>query len=487
MSLYLIVYPLLVAAVLAFQPYGVEKNNLSDNLTLNLALGSSNVLRYTIALVLLTIDPSGGMEYDVSPMLGGTTIVFGYDYTSALLVSLSCFLVEPMVLALSNTEHNSQKAQLALVFIATALINAAFTTTDYIVFYVAFEAVLMPLYVMVGLYGGSPTRVRSALLLFLYTLAGSLFMLLGLLSLYSHTGTTDMTVLQNISLDPSVQQYLFVCFGLALLVKTPVVPFHIWLPRAHADAPLPGSMLLAGTVLKLATYGVYRLVLPVLPDACDYFAPLVQTLAVVSLIYSSLATLRSVDTKQVIAYSSVGHMAVVVLGLFSNSVIGISGALLLSLAHGLISPALFVLVGGVLYDRYHTRSITYYRGMASVMPVFTVVFFFAILANMGTPLTANWVGEFMALAGVMEQSFLACVLGATGITFSAAYSVWLWSRISAGTLSPYLSVAGDLTRVEAMTVIPLIVITLVLGIIPGVLLSGLEYEASLLLYNVPAV
>ena len=487
MIMYLIAYPIITAIYLAWQPTeGGANPEQATGITLTMAMASSQTLRYMVCLMLLATDPWGAMEYH--EFIGiGAPLLFGVDYTSMLLVTLSCFLVEPMVLALADTPHASQKAQLALVFLATALINAAFTTTDYIVFYVAFEAVLMPLYVMVGLYGGSPTRVRSALLLFLYTLAGSLFMLLGILGLYSHTGTTDMTVLHHVSLDPAVQRYLFVCFGLALMVKTPIVPFHIWLPRAHADAPLPGSMLLAGTVLKLATYGVYRLVLPVLPDACDYYAPLVQTLAVVSLIYSSLATLRSVDTKQLIAYSSVGHMAVVVLGLFSNSVIGISGALLLSLAHGLISPALFVMVGGVLYNRYHTRSISYYRGMASVMPVFTVVFFFAICANMGVPLSVNWVGEFMALAGVMEQSFLACALGATGIVLSACYSTWLWARISAGTLSPYLTIAGDLTRTEAMTVLPLIIMTLFLGVIPGVLLSGLEVEASALLYSVPTV
>ena len=405
------------------------------------------------------------------------------DYTSLLLVILSCFLIEPMLLTLSKTSAINQKIQIILIFISTGLINAAFLATDYIVFYVAFEAVLMPLFIMVGQYGGSPTKERSALLLFLYTLSGSLFMLLGLVGLYTHTGTTDILILQNITLDSEVQRYLFICFGLALLVKTPIVPFHIWLPRAHADAPLAGSILLAGTVLKLATYAIYRLVLPLLPDACDYFAPLVQTIAIISLIYSSLATIRAVDTKQAVAYSSVGHMAVVVLGLFSNSVTGITGAIVLSLAHGLISPALFALVGGVLYNRYHTRAILYYRGIVTIMPLFSIVFFLAILANMGVPLSINWVGEFLALAGVMEQSFLACALGATGIVLSATYSTWLWARISTGSLSAYIYKTEDITYTEIIIVLPFIIVTLLLGIVPNILLSGLEVNAEALLYS----
>lgn len=443
-------------------------------------------------LIISTLIRVGGLIYflDTNPCDimftpdEGIPYVGITDYTSFLLVILSCFLIEPMLLTLSKTSATIQKMQIIMIFVSTGLINAAFLAADYIVFYVAFEAVLMPLFIMVGQFGGSPIKERSALLLFLYTLSGSLFMLLGLVGLYTHTGTTDILVLHNITLSNEVQRYLFICFGLALLVKTPIVPFHIWLPRAHADAPLAGSILLAGTVLKLATYAIYRLVLPILPDACDYFAPLVQTIAIISLIYSSLTTIRAVDTKQAVAYSSVGHMAVVVLGLFSNSVAGITGAIVLSLAHGFISPALFALVGGVLYDRYHTRAILYYRGIVTIMPVFSIVFFLAILANMGVPLSINWVGEFLALAGVMEQSFLACALGATGIVLSATYSTWLWARISTGSRSAYITQTNDINYTEIIIVIPFIIVTLLLGIVPNFLLSGLEVNAISLLYSI---
>jgi NADH-ubiquinone oxidoreductase chain 4 len=248
-------------------------------------------------------------------------------------------------------------------------------------------------------------------------------MLLAILEIRVQAGTTDFTAITIVDISSEAQRTLWLGFWIALITKTPIVPLHIWLPRAHADAPL--AMLLAGVVLKLATYGFYRVLLTMLPDATSYFTPLVQVLAVISLIYASLATIRQVDIKALVAYSSVAHIAVVVLGLFSNTLLGIQGALLLSLAHGVVSPALFMLVGGVLYDRYHTRTIRYYRGLIVLMPLFATLFFIATSANMGVPLSGNWLAEVISLAGAFQRSPLAGVLGATGIVFSACYSIWL--------------------------------------------------------------
>lgn len=248
-------------------------------------------------------------------------------------------------------------------------------------------------------------------------------MLLAILTIYRHCGTTDLTVLSLTDLDPQSQRVLWLCFFVALAVKTPLVPFHIWLPRAHAEAPLAGSMVLAGTVLKLSTYGFLRLVLPLLPDATAYYTPLVQTVCLVTLVYSSLATMRQSDFKALVAYSSVAHMAVITLGIISNTVIGIEGGILFSLAHGVVSPALFIIVGGVLYDRYHTRIIMSYRGLAQCMPILASLFFIATAANMGVPLSLNWLGELLSLAGVYEQSALVGILGASSILLSAGYSI----------------------------------------------------------------
>jgi NADH-ubiquinone oxidoreductase chain 4 len=416
--------------------------------------------------------------------VGFAAIHLGVDGLSVYYLVLTGLLTPICLLASWSNVTHGVRLYNALQLITCGLLLAVFVQLDMLLFYVSFEAVLIPLFFVVGRWGGSPSRVRSAMLLFLYTLGGSLFMLLAIVGLYGHTGTLDMTILHNISIDPIVQRLLWLSFGIALAIKTPVVPVHVWLPRAHADAPLAGSMVLAGTVLKLATYGVLRIMVPILPDASFYYGPLVQTVAVVSIIYSSLATLRQSDFKALVAYSSVAHMGVVLVGLFSNTVLGITGGIFLSLAHGLVSPALFMLVGGVLYDRFHSRSISYYRGLASLMPLFSIVFFIMTCANMGTPMTMNWVGEFMALAGTYQSSVVAGILASTGIVLSACYSIWLWGRLNAGSYSPYLSSTVDLTRREWAVLLPLLVLTIVLGVVPGVLLDSIGSSVSALIYEV---
>lgn len=413
---------------------------------------------------------------------GFASIHLGVDSLSLYYVILTGLLTPICILASwANVTHNV-RTYFALQLLTCSILLAVFLQLDLLLFYVSFEAVLIPLFFIVAGWGGSPSRIRSAILLFLYTLGGSLFILLAIIGIYGHTGTLDFTILQNIEIDPKVQRILWIGFAIALAVKTPVVPFHIWLPRAHADAPLAGSIVLAGTVLKLATYGILRVLITILPDASYYFSPLVQLIAVVSIVYSSLATMRQSDFKALIAYSSVAHMGVVVLGLFSNNVLGITGAIYLSLAHGLVSPALFILVGGVLYDRFHNRSIFYYRGLASLIPVFSIVFFIMTCANIGTPLTMNWIGEFIALAGVYQSSILAGILGSTGIVLSACYSIWLWGRLNAGTFSPYLHNPVDLTRREWAVLFPLLLLTIVFGIAPSLLLDNIGNYVSEIVY-----
>lgn len=416
--------------------------------------------------------------------VGFASIHLGIDGLSVYYVVLTGILTPICILASWSNITHSIRQFFALQLITCSLLLSVFMQLDLLLFYVSFEAVLVPLFFTVGMWGGSTTRVRSAVLLFLYTLGGSLFMLLAILGLYAHTGTLDLTVLHSISIDAGVQRVLWICFAVALAVKTPVVPVHVWLPRAHADAPLAGSMVLAGTVLKLATYGVLRVLLPIMPDACDYYGPLALTVGIISLVYSSLATMRQVDVKSLVAYSSVAHMAVVVLGLWSNTLIGITGAIYLSLAHGFVSPALFMLVGGVLYDRFHTRSIRYYRGLAQIMPVWSITMFIAVLANMGTPLTMNWVGEFMALAGVYQNTPTVGVLASLGIVFSACYSVWLFGRMNTGSYGGYLSFTVDLTRREFAVLLPLLTLTLLLGVVPTVVLDDLNTAVTALLYLV---
>jgi len=307
-------------------------------------------------------------------------------------------------------------------------------------------------------------------------------MLLAIMVIYYNVGSTDFTMisLSDISLDG--QKLLWLALFLSMAVKTPLAPFHMWLPRAHAEAPLAGSIILAGLILKLATYGYLRILINFMPDATAYFSPLVQTIAVITLIYSSLATLRQTDFKALVAYSSIGHMAVVVLGLFSNTIIGIEGAIALSIAHGVISPAMFILVGGVLYDRFHTRVIRYYRGVTVYMPVFSALFFVTTAFNMAVPLSLNWIGEFMSLAGIFQTSPLIGLLGASSIVLSACYSIYLYNRISFGAYSRYLSYTTDITRREFMLMLPLLFVALAFGIIPNVILGDLHVAVTQLLY-----
>jgi NADH-ubiquinone oxidoreductase chain 4 len=437
-----------------------------------------------LSYVVWAIFDTGTVGYQLTSYahVGFASIHLGVDGLSLYYILLSTTLTPICLLASWLNVTHSVRLYNVMQLVTSGLLSAVFMQLDLLLFYVCFEAVLVPLFFIVGLWGGSPTRVRSAMLLFLYTLGGSLFMLLAIVGLYAVTGTLDLTVLQGCVVSSQAQSLLWVCFAIALAVKTPVVPVHVWLPRAHGDAPLAGSMVLAGTVLKLASYGVLRVVLPVLPDASAYYAPLVQTVCVVSLIYSSVATLRQSDFKALVAYSSVAHMAVVLLGLISNTVVGVTGGIALSLAHGFVSPGLFMLVGGVLYDRYHTRSIQYYRGLSTLMPLFSTVFFILTCANMGVPLTLNWLGEFMALAGTYQSSVMAGVLGATSIVLSACYSIWLWGRMNAGSYASHLSHTVDLTRRETAVLLPLIVLTLLFGIAPDVILDTITPASCTVLY-----
>lgn len=257
----------------------------------------------------------------------------------------------------------------------------------------------------------------------------------------------------------------------------------MWLPRAHAEAPLAGSILLAGVFLKLATYGYLRILIGFMPDATSYFSPLVQTIAIVTLVYSSLATLRQVDFKALVAYSSISHMAIVVLGLFSNT--SIEGAIALSIAHGVISPAMFTLVGGVLYDRFHTRVIRYYRGLTVYMPVFAALFFVTTAFNMAVPLSLNWVSEVMSLAGIFQKSPIIGLMGASSIVLSACYSIFLFNRLAFGTYSQYLSYTTDISRREFMVLVPLLSVALIFGIMPNIIFSDIHVAVTQLLYSTP--
>ena len=480
MLITLMLTPLLGAIVVMAMPDKTVKQTESIK-TVSLWFGIATL---ALAFYVWAIFDEGVVGYQMTTYSesGGWAIHFGIDGLSLYYVLLTAMLTPICQLASWSNVKHSIRLYNAMQLIACALLLMVFTQIDLLMFYIAFEAVLMPMFFMIGMWGGSPSRTRSAMLLFLYTLFGSLFMLLAMLNIYACLGTFDMTIMHGVAMDNDMQKLMWLSFAIAMAIKTPLVPFHMWLPRAHADAPLAGSMVLAGTVLKLASYGVLRVMIPMFPYASMYYSPFVYMVAIVSLVYASFATMRQSDFKALVAYSSIAHMAVVVMGLFSNTLMGITGAILLSLAHGFISPLMFMLVGGVLYDRYHSRQMRYYRGMATSMPIFGAVMFYAICANMGVPLTLNWLGEWMALAGSFQYSFMAGAFGATSIVLSACYSVWLWARICTGTDVAYMKYTMDVTRREMAVMVPLILMPLLMGIKPNLLMDVIGSAAMTILY-----
>ena len=408
----------------------------------------------------------------------------GIDGISLYYVLLTTFITPIALLSNYKNIYKNLKYFLISFLILESLQIALFVVLDLFLFYIFFESVLPILFIIIIVYGSGVNRIRSALLFFLYTLAGSLFMLLAILQIYSYVGSTDFQFISLNEISLESQKILWLAFFLAFAVKTPLWPLTGWLYRAHADSPLAGSILLAGTILKFATYGYIRVLINFLPDASHYFGPLVQTIAVVTLIYSSLATIIQQDTKSLIAYSSIAHMSVIILGLFSNSIQGIEGAILLSLAHGFVSPALFICVGGVIYERTGTRIIPYMRGLVTYMPVFTILFFIFTLANSGIPLSLNFLGEQLSLIGIWNNSPIIAAIGATGIVFSACYSIYLYNRLSYGLYSPHLKPVQDINRFEFNLLIALLIPTILLGIFPNVILDALHLSVSTLLYNI---
>jgi NADH-ubiquinone oxidoreductase chain 4 len=401
----------------------------------------------------------------------------GVDGISLWFVILTTFIIPLCLLASWESITIYVREFLIAFLLLETLLIAVFVVLDLLLFYIAFESVLIPMFFVIGVWGNRARKISAAFYFFLFTLLGSLFMLLAILVLYFSVGTTDYLVLSTAYLTESRQFILWLGFFLSFAVKFPIVPFHIWLPYAHTEAPVGGSVILAGILLKLAGYGIIRFSIGILPVASSYFTPLVFTISVISIIYSSFATLRQNDLKAIIAYSSIGHMNVANLGIFSNTIQGIEGALILMIAHGIVSPALFICVG-VLYDRYHTRILKYYRGITTSMPVYVFFVFVFVLANIATPLSVNFVGELLTFMGAFQQNPLFTVFGATSIVLSASYSIWIFNRIAFGHFSAFIVPIGDLSRREFWLLLPLLLLTLFLGIFPNILLEPIHLAVS---------
>lgn len=341
------------------------------------------------------------------------------------------------------------------------------------------------LFILVGIFG-SDNKVSASYYLFLYTLWGSLFLLLSILSTSSTMGSTDLDTLFKLNLEYKTQMFLFMGIFIAFAVKTPTIFLNNWLLKAHVESPLGGSIVLAGIVLKLSLYGIFRLILPVLPKASLDYTFVIYTIAVITIIYASLSTLRTTDIKELIAYSSVCHAAVYLIGVFSNTTQGLEGSVILGLAHGFVSSGLFICAGGILYDRTGTRSIYFYRGATQLMPIFAILFFILALGNCGAPITLNFIGEFMSLYGIIEKLPVLGVFACSSIIFSAAYTIYTFNRIAfGGSFTRFLEEnIYDVNKREFIMLFILVVFTVILGIYPSLILNVLDYSMDGLIYSV---
>lgn len=387
----------------------------------------------------------------------------GVDGVSIFFIILTALLIPIcMLISWESIKYKAKMFTILLLFTEFLLVNV-FTTLDLLFFYIFFEAILLPMFILINIWGSRQRKIHAAYQFFLYTLVGSILLLIAILIMYSETGTTDIQLLSQFNFSENRQLYLWFAFFLSFAVKVPMVPVHIWLPEAHVEAPTAGSVLLAGVLLKLGTYGMIRFMLPLFPFANKFFAPLIITLCILAVIYSSLTTIRQIDLKKIIAYSSVAHMNFGLIGIFTNTTMGLDGNMYLMLGHGLVSSGLFLCVG-VLYDRYHTRNILYFGGLAQAMPIFSVFFLIFTLANIGFPGTVNFIGEFLILTSILEVNSFAAFLAGTSLVLGAVYSIWLYNRVIYGQLSKHLLVFSDLNRREFHLFLPLVILTLWIGI-----------------------
>lgn len=397
----------------------------------------------------------------------------GIDGISLYFILLTTYLIPICLLTGWSSVNKFVKEYVIAFLIIESLLITVFSVLDLFLFYIFFESILIPMFLIIGIWGSRERKIQAAYEFFLYTLLGSVLFLLCIIYIYNVYGTTDIQILYTICFDKHIQKYLWLGFFASFAVKVPMVPVHIWLPEAHVEAPTAGSVLLAGILLKLGAYGFLRFSIPMFPDASIYFRPFVFTLSIIAIIYTSLITLRQVDLKKIIAYASVGHMNFVTLGIFSFNIEAIKGSLLVMLSHGIVSSALFLCVG-VLYDRYKTRTLKYYRGLTLVMPLFSFVFLFFTLANMSVPGTSSFVGEFLILLGLYEVNSVMAILASLGIITGAAYSIWLYNRVAFGSLTIYIKHFNDLSYKEFFIFLPFIFLTLLMGIYPNIFSSVME-------------
>ncbi len=445
--------------------------------------------------ILVQFDPSnpGFQLVEEGEWMLGLTYKVGVDGISVLFVLLTTFLMPLVIAACWGVDHRVKEYMIALLLLESLMIGV-FVALDLVLFYLFFEAGLIPMFLIIGIWGGA-NRIYASFKFFLYTFLGSVLMLVAMIAMYVDAGTTDIPTLlthqfsagtmeiMGMQVVGGMQTILFLAFFASFAVKMPMWPVHTWLPDAHVQAPTAGSVVLAAILLKMGGYGFLRFSLPMFPVASDLMAPFVMWLSVIAIIYTSLVAMVQEDMKKLIAYSSVAHMGYVTMGIFAANQQGIDGAIFQMISHGFVSGALFLCVG-VIYDRMHTREIDAYGGLVNRMPAYALVFMLFTMANVGLPGTSGFVGEFLTLMGVFQVNTWIAVLAATGVILSAAYALWLYRRVVFGDLiKESLKSITDMTPRERLIFAPLIVMTLLLGVYPSLALDVIGPAVENLVHN----
>jgi proton-translocating NADH-quinone oxidoreductase chain M len=480
--IYILLFPIFGILLLAIAPSGEEK------LLKIIALNASCLSFIGSLLLWFFFQKSLGCFQFVTKLewlaFLNLTFTLGIDGISLFFLLLTTMLIPLCLVTSWNSIYINLKEYLIAFLILDFFLIGTFCVLDLLLFYIFFESVLIPMFLIVGIWGSRERKILAAYYFFLYTLLGSVLMLLSILYIYIQVGTTNYEVLLTFSFSKIEQKYLWFTFFLAFASKVPMIPVHLWLPEAHVEAPTAGSVILAGVLLKLGTYGFIRFSLPLFPYASFFFTPLVYTIALIGIVYTSFTAIRQTDFKRIIAYTSIAHMNLVILGIFSFNVIGIEGAILQSLSHGFVASALFLIIG-VVYDRYKTRLVQYYGGLASVMPIYIFIFLFFTLANISFPGTSSFVGEFLILVGSFKVNTTITFLGAISTVIGAAYSLWLFNRISYGNLkTQYTNLFLDLSPREFIVFLPLILGTLIVGIYPDFFLTSIHASVNHLIETI---
>jgi NADH-ubiquinone oxidoreductase chain 4 len=477
----LIITPLLGAFLILCLIYYDTKANKETSKIIALLFSCINMVLSFILWILFDNSSISFQFIQEKHTINYYDFYLGVDGLSIYFIILTTLIIPLSILSNWKSIKEKQVYFLVIMLLLESLLLMIFLALDLLMFYIFFESILAPLFILIGLFG-SNEKLRASFYFFLYTFLGSLFMLLSIISMLSILGSTDMNVLSKSNLLFSTQIFMYIGILIAFAVKTPVIYLNGWLLKAHVESPLSGSIILAAIVLKLSLYGIFRLMLPILPKAVYYCTFIVFVIAVITIIYASLSTLRTTDVKELIAYSSVSHAAVYLGSVFSNTIQGIQGGICLGLAHGFVSSGLFTCMGGVLYDRSGTRLISCYRGIAQIMPIFSIFLFMLALGNCGAPLTFNFIGEFMSLYGIFERLPLAGILSSSSIIFSAAFTIYMFNRIAFGGNfnSNWIEYLSDVNKREYFILFTLVLFMVVLGIYPSIILDVLNYSVTTL-------